>query len=395
MEMGKPFRKALGDMHYSASVFDYYAGLAQDQKGRVVAANEPDQLELVVKEPYGVVVCITPWNYPILLLSFKAAPALAAGNTVVVKPPSLAPLATLKMAEVFSILPKGVVNIITGSGSVVGEALVTHEKTAVISATGGVAMGQRIMELAAKGVKKLVLELGGNDAFIVCEDADLDRAARAGVWAAFLNTGQICTGSKRFFVVESIANQYIERFVRRTEALKVGNSLDEVDLGPLAGPKVLADFEGFIEDARSKGARILTGGKRPEHLKRGYFYLPTVLTELDNSMRILKEEAYGPAAPIVVVKDLNEAIERANETQYGLGAAVFTEGLENALKACAELEAGNIWINDPLEDNLAASHGGVKLSGFGRELGVDGLDEFRYSKRLHLDYSGRAKEWWF
>jgi len=289
-----------------------------------------------------------------------------------------------------------VVNIITGSGSRVGEALVTHEKVSVITATGSVAMGQRIMELAAQGVKKLVLELGGNDAFIVCEDADLERAARAGVWAAFLNTGQVCTGSKRLFVVRKIADEYIVRFVELAKKLRVGNGLNsDVELGPLAGPAVLADFEGFIEDAKSKGAKVLTGGRRPEHLKKGYFYLPTVLTDLDSSMRIMGEEAFGPAAPIMVVEDLDEAIERANDTQYGLGATVFTESLENALRACEELEAGNIWINDPLIDNLAASHGGVKLSGIGRELGIDGLDDFRYSKRLHLDYSGKAKEWWF
>jgi betaine-aldehyde dehydrogenase len=360
----------------------------------VVAANEPDQLELVVKEPYGVVACIAPWNFPLEMFAYKAAPALAAGNTVVVKPSSLTPLATLKLGEILQLLPKGVANIITGSGSEVGETLVTHEKVSVVTATGSTEMGQRIMELAAKGVKKLVLELGGNDAFIVCEDADLERAVKAGVWAAFYNTGQVCTSAKRFFVVEAVADEYIERFVELTKKLRVGNGMDEgVDIGPMISAAQREQFHHFIKDALAKGAKVLTGGKIPKG--RGYFYPPTVLTELTREMKILREEAFGPAAPIIVVRDLDEAIRWANDTQYGLGAVIFTQSLANALKAREELEAGNIWINDPMVDNNAASHGGVKLSGFGRELGVDGLDEFRYSKRLHLDYSGRIKEWWF
>lgn len=397
LELGRPYPENLDEVDVTAMFFDYYAELGQNERGRVVYPNEANQIELVVKEPFGVVGAIIPWNFPYEMIGWKVAPALAAGNTVVLKPASYTPLTALAFARICNdILPAGVLNVVTGPGQTVGEALASHENVDLITITGSTEVGKRVMKLASDRVKKVGLELGGNDAFIVCEDAPIDVAVKAGVWAAFFNAGQVCTSAKRFFVVKSISDEYIDKFVQLTKGLKIGNGMDEgVNVGPMVSAEAREQFASIIEDTVRSGAKLLTGGKIPEGMDKGYFYLPTVLTELDRSMRIMQEEAFGPAAPIVVVKNLDEAIKWANDTEYGLGAAVFTESLRNALRARDELEAGNIWINDPIMDNVGASHGGVKMSGIGREMGIDGLDEFRYSKRLHLDYTGEAKAWWY
>jgi acyl-CoA reductase-like NAD-dependent aldehyde dehydrogenase len=396
LEGGKPLVENRDEMGWSAACFRYYAEISRNSRGRIIPSIEPSQLSLVLKEPYGVVAAIVPWNYPILLMAWKVAPALAAGNTVVIKPSEMTPLSTLAFADIFDHLPEGVANIVTGYGKDIGEPLVLDPRVRVIAFTGSLETGRRIARLAAEQIKKLHLELGGKDAFIVAEDADLDVAVPGVAWAALLNTGQVCTSTERVYVHESIANIFIERIVDYTKSLRLGPGLDPAtDIGPMVGATYRAKVETHIEEARSQGAHILTGGRRPPDLARGYFYEPTVLTNVNHSMRIMREETFGPTIPIMTYRTFDEAIQLANDSPFGLGANLYTYDPAKAKQYFEEVQAGTLWINDPLTDNDAGPFGGMKMSGMGRELGEEGLDEFRETKHVHWDFEGSAKPWWY
>jgi len=395
-EGGKPLIENRDEVEWVASCFEYYSEIGRDQKGRVVAPVFEHQLSYVIKEPYGTVAAIVPWNYPLLLLAWKVAPALAAGNTVVIKPSEYTPLSTLALADVFDHLPKGVVNIVTGFGQECGEPLVTSKGIDLIAFTGSVETGRHIAVLAAQQLKKVHLELGGNDPFIVCDDVDVDIAVAAGAWAAFLNAGQVCTSAERFYVLEPIAKKFIEGMVEASKKLRLGNPMGpDIDMGPLICEAQRQKVEAKVNRAKQQGAKILSGGKQPPEIHRGYFYEPTVITEVTPAMELMRKETFGPVAPIQVVKDINEAIELANNSEYGLGASIFTNDLEKAMTAAENIKAGTFWINDPLTDNDAAPFGGMRASGHGRELGIEGLDEFRESKHVLIDYKIERKKYWF
>jgi len=396
-EGGKPLIENMDEVEWVAACFDYYAEVGRHESGRVIPPVQRHQMNFVMKEPYGVVVCIVPWNYPLLLMSWKVAPAIMAGNAVIIKPSEHTPLSTLRLAEVaFNHLPRGVVNVITGYGAEAGEPLVAHPNTHVIAFTGSVATGKRIARLAAERVKKVNLELGGNDPFIICDDIDLEVAVRGAVWAAYLNMGQVCTSGERFYVLESVADKFIDRFVEFTGSLRLGNPMGpDVDLGPMISAAQRDKVERKLDQVREMGATVLCGGKRPPNLKRGYYFEPTVVTEVDHSMPLMREETFGPVAPIMKVKDIDEAIGLANDSEYGLGANILTNNLEYALKAAERIKAGTFWINDPLTDNDAGPFGGMRLSGGGRELGAEGLEEFRETKHVHLDYKLEMKSYWY
>ncbi|MDQ3745266.1 MAG: aldehyde dehydrogenase family protein [Acidobacteriota bacterium] len=397
LEGGKPLIENMDEVEWVAACFDYYAEVGRHESGRVIPPVQRHQMNFVVKEPYGVVVCIVPWNYPLLLLAWKVAPALMAGNTVVVKPSEHTPLSTLLLAEVaFAELPPGVFNVVTGYGDEVGEPLVRHPLTPVIAFTGSVATGRRIATLAAERIKRVNLELGGNDPFIVCDDVDLDVAVRGAVWAAFLNMGQVCTSGERFYVFESVAEKFIDGFVEFTGKLRLGDPLGpDVDLGPMISAPQREKVEQKLDRVREMGARVLCGGKRPEKFSRGYFFEPTVVTGVDHTMPLMREETFGPVAPIMVVRGIDEAVALANDSEYGLGANILTNSLEYALTAAERIKAGTFWINDPLTDNDAGPFGGMRLSGGGRELGSEGIEEFRETKHIHLDYKLEAKPYWY
>ncbi len=396
LEGGKPLVENRDEMGWSAACFRYYAEIGRNSRGRVIPSIEPSQLSMVLKEPYGVVAAIVPWNYPILLMAWKIAPALAAGNTVVIKPSEMTPLSTLTLAAIFDHLPHGVVNIVTGYGKDVGEPLVLDPRVRVIAFTGSLETGRRIARLAAEQIKKLHLELGGKDAFIVAEDANLDIAVPGVAWAALLNTGQVCTSTERVYVHESIAKAFIERIVDYTKSLHLGSGLDpDTDIGPMVGATYRAKVETHVEEARSQGAHILTGGHRPPNLARGYFYEPTVLTNVNHNMRIMREETFGPTIPIMTYRTFDEAIQLANDSPFGLGANLYTYDPAKAKQYFEEVQAGTLWINDPLTDNDAGPFGGMKMSGMGRELGEEGLDEFQETKHVHWDFEGSAKPWWY
>jgi betaine-aldehyde dehydrogenase len=397
LEEGKPLPETEEEMDWSLNTLNYYAELGRHIRGQVIPSPDVGQLSLVLKEPYGVVGCIVPWNYPILLLAWKIAPALAAGNTVVIKPASLTPLTTLRMVEVaFDHFPPGVVNVVTGRGGEVGDALVTHPDVPVIAFTGSTAVGQHIAMTTAGQMKKLHLELGGKDPFVIADDAPPEAAVEAVAYAALINTGQVCTSTERVYVPRSMMPQFAEMLAERVSRLRLGPGIEPTtDVGPMIGESYRSKVEEHIADAVARGARVLVGGQRPSYQERGCFFEPAVLVDVDHSMRIMREETFGPCIPIMPYDTFDEAIALANDTEYGLGACLYTHDARKVRQFYEEVRAGSIWINDPLTDNYAGPFGGMKMSGLGRELGVEGLEEFWQTKHVHWDIEGGVKEYWY
>lgn len=397
LEEGKPIPENEEEFEWLCNTFDYYAELGRHERGRVLPSGEHTQLNLVIKEPYGVACCIVPWNYPLLLMAWKVAPALAAGNTVIIKPSELTPLSTLYLAEhCWDHFPPGVINILTGFGKEVAEPMVLHPDVPVIAFTGSLATGQRIASLAAPMMKKLHMELGGKDAFVVADDADPELTARALAYAALTNAGQVCTSTERVYLPERRANEFTEALVAHVSSLRLGPGIeDSTDMGPMIGAQYRAKFEKHVEDAVERGAKVLTGGRIPPQLQKGYFYEPTVLTDVDSSMLIVREETFGPAIPLMLYSSFEEAIAKTNDCEYGLGACLVTSDPLKAKLFFEEVKAGTVWINDPLTDNYAGPFGGMKFSGGARELGQEGLDEFRETKHVHWEFSSTPKSWWY
>jgi betaine-aldehyde dehydrogenase len=362
----------------------------------VISPVARNQFNFVVKEPYGVAGLVVPWNYPLLLLVWKLAPALAAGNTVVAKPSELTPLSTLRLMRAFEDFPEGVVNVVTGYGAEAGASLVAHRNVELVAFTGSQATGRQVAITCAEQLKKCHLELGGNDPFIVDEGVDLDVAARGAVWACFLNMGQVCTSAERFFVVSGVFDEFVDRFVAFTKSLRIGDPLGpDVDLGPMISGPQREKVEKKIAESVAGGARVVVGGRRPERFAKGYFYEPTALVDVKPEMALLREETFGPVAPLVRCRDIDEAIALADRSEFGLGASIYTNNLEHAMKAMESVHAGTFWINDPLTDNDAGPFGGMRRSGIGRELGSEGIEDFRDSKHVHMDYVIGAKPYWY
>jgi len=397
LEEGKPVPENEEEFEWLVNTFDYYAELGRHERGRVLPSGEYSQLNLVIKEPYGVAACIIPWNYPLLLMAWKVAPALAAGNTVIIKPSEMTPLTTIYLAEhCFDNFPPGVVNVLCGLGKEVAEPLVTHPDVPVIAFTGSLATGQRIATLAAPMMKKLHLELGGKDAFIIADDADPEIAAKALSYAALTNAGQVCTSTERVYIPKSKAKKFTEALVEHVKTLRLGPGLEPTtDIGPMIGATYREKVEAHVKEAVARGATLLTGGKRPQTPARGYFYEPTVLTGVDHSMLIMHEETFGPAIPLMEYTTFEQAIELANDSKFGLGACLLTNDTLKAKIFFEEVKAGTIWINDPLTDNYAGPFGGMRLSGGARELGQEGLDEFRETKHVHWEFNAGLKSYWY
>lgn len=396
-EEGKPIPENEEEFEWLCTTFDYYAELGRHERGRVLPSGEYSQLNLVLKEPYGVCACIIPWNYPLLLLAWKMAPALAAGNTIVIKPSELTPLSTMYIAEhCWDHFPKGVVNVVHGLGPEVAEPLVLHNDVPVVAFTGSLQVGQRIATLAAPRMKKMHLELGGKDAFVVSEDAEPELTARALAYAALTNAGQVCTSTERVYLPKSRSKEFTEALVEHVRKLKLGSGMDAAtDIGPMIGDRYRQKVESHIAEAVGKGAKILIGGKRPSGLSKGYFLEPAVLTNVDHTMTIMREETFGPAIPLMEYGSFDEAISLTNDSDFGLGACLVTSDPLKAKLFMEEVKAGTVWINDPLTDNYAGPFGGMKLSGGARELGQEGLDEFRETKHVHWDFKQSVKSWWY
>jgi len=397
LEEGKPVSENEEEIEWVATTFDYYAELGRHDRGRVIPPGDNSQFNFILREPYGVVGCIVPWNYPLMLLAWKVAPALAAGNTVVIKPSEVTPLTALYMAEhCFDGLPAGVVNVVTGFGMETGEPLVKHADVPVIAFTGSLATGQRIASHAAPMMKKLHLELGGKDATVIAEDADPEIAAKAIAYAALLNAGQVCTSTERVYIPQTKAKQFTEAIVEHVMSLRLGPGLEATtDIGPMIGDTYRAKIEAHVEDAKSRGANILTGGQRPKGFDKGWYYEPTVLSGVDHSMLIMRDETFGPAVPLMEYTSFEQAVDLVNDTPYGLGAVLLSEDPKKIKTFFEDVKAGTIWINDPLTDNYAGPFGGMKYSGGARELGIEGLDQFRETKHVHWDFNMEDKDYWY
>ena len=396
LEGGKPLLENSDEISWVTACFDYYAEIGRDSAGRVIPSIESTQLAMVLKEPHGVWGLIVPWNYPLLLLAWKLAPALAAGNAVVCKPSEVTPLSTLALAGCFDHLPPGVVNIVAGAGEV-GAAITADPRIDGVAFTGSVETGKKVGHACMDRVARVNLEMGGKDPFIVCSDvADkIDVAARGGAWAAFLNAGQVCTSAERFYVHTDVYDDYLRAFTDFTDSLVIGDPmLSETDIGPMVSGAQRAKVAAQVEAAVADGAEVLTGGGSGG-LDKGHFFAPAVVTGAPAETALLSEETFGPVAPIVPVQSLDEAIELANSTPFGLGANIYTQDFKTILRCMREIKAGTVWFNDPLTDNDAGPFGGFKQSGLGRELGQEGLEAFQETKHVHIESEVARKEWWY
>lgn len=381
LEQGKPFAEAKGEVGMSAAYVLWFAEEGRRVYGDVVPSPWADRKILVTKEPVGVIAAITPWNFPSSMLARKIGPALAAGCTAVVKPATATPYSGLAwgvLCEEVGI-PKGVVNIVTGSASAIGNEICDNPLVRKITFTGSTEVGKVIMERAAKTVKKVSMELGGNAPFIVFDDADIDRAVEGSIIAKYRNSGQTCVCTNRFFVQANVYDEYVEKLVKATNALKVGSGMEEgTRQGPLIDEDAVEKVEELIADARAKGGRIVAGGGR--HELGGCFFQPTVIADAKTSMRFTTEEIFGPVSPIYRFETEEEAIRLANDTVYGLASYFYTRDLARAFRVMEGLKYGLIGLNEGLITTVEAPFGGLKESGLGKEGGRQGIEDYLDSK---------------
>ena len=395
LEMGKPYKEAADEVEWCVSAMRYYAEVARHEAGKVVGPAVEGQLHYSIKEPLGVVVSILPFNYPLVLFAWQAAAALAAGNAVIAKPSELTTQTTLLAMQAFEPLGPGLVQCLPGDGQV-GARLTASPDTHFVAFTGHLETGKKVARACAEQFKPTLIEASGNDPFIVMPSAPLDIAARGATFGAFLNCGQVCTSSERFYVHADIYDEFVEKLVANTRRLRIGNGLDQVDIGPMASAAMRDRFEAILQGAIAQRAKVACGGKRPSAYSKGYFFEPTVLVDVTPDMDIVKGEAFGPVASVIKVESFEDAIRLANQSPFGLGATIYTQDLSESIRATNELQSGMVWVNAPLLDNDAGPFGGRKMSGLGRELGSEGLDTFRHTKLVMIDPIAAAQDfWWF
>jgi succinate-semialdehyde dehydrogenase / glutarate-semialdehyde dehydrogenase len=387
-EQGKTLFEANLEIHHLVHGLEFYAGLASKVRGSYVPLPQKGAYGLVVRQPIGVCGAIIPWNFPLTLMGTKLCPELAAGNTIIIKPASTTPLATLRTAELIQQatyaggkgkLPPGAVNVVTGPGSEVGEELLRNPRVRRIAFTGSTEVGRHVMQVAGKEIKRVTLELGGSDPMIVCADADVDMAAKMADTGRFFNCGQMCLGVKRLFVHDSIYDDFIGRLKAILERKTVGPGTEKTSrMGPLHLAYQRQEIEAQVEDARSRGANVSVGGARPEGeaFARGHYYLPTLIEDAPWDSKVVHEEVFGPVLPVFRFTDLDEAIDKANDSIYGLGSSIWTRDLVSANKAIDKLQAGNVWVNSLHYGYDELPFGGVKASGLGREHGPEALDYY-------------------
>ena len=401
-DAGKTLEEGRVDIDCVADAFRYFADLvAAEAPGRVVDAGSPDIHSVVVHEPVGVCALITPWNYPLLQASWKIAPALAAGNTFVVKPSELTPLTTVALLDLLTEagLPSGVANIVTGPGHTVGARLAEHPDVDLVSFTGGLVSGVKVAQAAAVSVKKVALELGGKNPNVVFADAcatdeGFDTAVDQALNAAFIHSGQVCSAGSRLIVEESVRERFVAELARRAARIRLGRGTDDgVECGPLVSEQQRAKVESYVASALAEGAALRTGGKRPEHLAEGYFYEPTVLDHCHREMKVVREEVFGPVLTVETFRTEDEAVALANDTEYGLAGAVWTADAGRARRVAGRLRHGTVWINDFHPYLPQAEWGGFGKSGVGRELGPAGLAEYRESKHVYQNLAPKPVRW--
>jgi acyl-CoA reductase-like NAD-dependent aldehyde dehydrogenase len=387
-EQGKTLFEANLEVHHLVHGLEFYAGLASKVRGSYVPLPQKGAYGLVVRQPIGVCGAIVPWNFPLTLLGTKLGPALAAGNTIIVKPASTTPLATLRTVELIQQatyaggkgkLPPGTVNVVTGPGSEVGEELLRNPRVPRIAFTGSTEVGRHVMEVAGRQIKRVTLELGGSDPMIVCDDADVATAIKMADTGRFFNCGQMCLGVKRLFIHDSVYDEFVGGLRAILEKKTVGPGTEKsTRIGPLHLSHQRQEIEEQVEDARSRGAKISFGGARPEGeaFARGNYYLPTLIEDAPWDSKVVRDEVFGPVLPVFRFSDLDEAIEKANDTIYGLGSSIWTNDLKKANRAIDKLQVGNVWVNSLHYGYDELPFGGVKASGVGREHGPEALDYY-------------------
>jgi succinate-semialdehyde dehydrogenase/glutarate-semialdehyde dehydrogenase len=386
LENGKPLAQSQGEVAMSVDHLRWFAEEARRAYGRVIPNQVEGKRHLIIKTPMGVVGAISPWNFPLVLGVRKVAPALAAGCTVILKPARQTPLSAVAFAECVDAaqLPKGVFQLVAGSAAEIGQEFLENPLCRKITFTGSTEVGRLLIQGAASGVKPLSLELGGHAPCLVFEDADLEKAVEGAMIAKFRNTGQSCIAANRIYVQRSIYARFLDLFVAKTKALKVGDGLDEgIQIGPLIDKEALAKAAQHVEEAVARGARLLCGG-HPEGGRKGFFFEPTVLADVPDEGLCMKEETFAPIAPVCAFDTESEAIARANASSFGLSAYAFTSDLRRAFRLMEALEAGMIGINDGVPTTSQCPFGGVKQSGWGRELGTEGMDAFLETKHVSL-----------
>lgn len=384
-EQGKPLQEAIGEVDYANGFISWYAEEGKRIYGDIVPASHENKRIFVHKQPVGVIAAITPWNFPAAMITRKIAPALAAGCTAVIKPATQTPLTAFKLAELAEQagIPKGVINVITGSSGAIGKAWNEDRRVRKLTFTGSTEVGKVLMKDAADTMKKISLELGGHAPLIVMDDADLDKAVAGTVASKFRNAGQTCVCTNRVYVHESIKEAFEEKLIEAVSKLKVGNGLEEgTDIGPLIDQNAVDKVEEQVKDAVEKGGKIVYGGE----VKEGLYFAPTVLSEATDDMVCMYEETFGPLLPVTTFKDEEEVIERANNSPYGLAAYVFTENISRAIRISEALEYGIVGLNDGVPSTPQAPFGGFKESGLGREGGSYGIEEFLETKYISLAF---------
>jgi betaine-aldehyde dehydrogenase len=398
LNTGKAMRESRWDIADVTRVFRYYADLADKEAGRLVDTSNPDAVSRVVYEPVGVCGLIGPWNYPLLQLSWKVAPALAAGNTVIMKPATVTPLTAIHLTRLFEEagVPAGVANLLLGPGARVGQALADSPDVDLISLTGGIEAGRALVRGAAVNMKRIAMELGGKSPNIIFADADFETAVDNALTAAFVHSGQVCSAGCRAIVQDTIYDRFVEEIARRADAIRLGHGTDDAtETGALITPEHRAKVEAFVEEARADGARVVAGGRRPTeaHLQSGFYYRPTVVVDVRREMRIIREEVFGPVLTVERFSTEEEAVELANDTTYGLAGAVWTADASRAQRVASRLRHGTVWINDYNTYLPQAEWGGFKQSGIGRELGPSGLDEYREAKHIWQNTAPGPSGW--
>ena len=386
-EQGKPVPEAKGEIMATADQFDWYADEARRIYGRVIDGHSRDHRMLVLRQPVGPVAAFSPWNFPALLSARKMAPAIAAGCSIIVKPAIEAPRATLMLAQACESaqLPAGVVNVVTGKSAQISEQLLRSPIIRKISLTGSVDVGKQVLHQAADQIKSITMELGGHSPVLVFEDADVEEAAATCAKGKFRNNGQVCIAASRFFVHESVVDRFTKTFVETAKAMRLGNGREEgVEIGPLANERRLVATESLVADAVSKGAAVACGGRRPDGHKNGYYYEPTVLTNVDDSMKLMHEEPFAPIAPITTFNDMENVLQQANDTELGLAGYIFTQNTKTAFHASEGLEVGMVGVNHLVIASAEMPFGGIKQSGFGREGGSEGIDYYTVTKYINL-----------
>ncbi len=382
-EMGKAIRESRSEVEKCAWVMEYFADNGKTFTNDE-AVNTDARKSFISFEPIGVIASIMPWNFPYWQALRFAAPPLILGNTIALKPASATMQCGIEIEEAFRRvgLPDGVFQTLVGDSSL-AEYVIDLDDVSAVTFTGSVPVGAKVAQKASSHIKKCVLELGGSDPFVVCDDADIDKASAGAVKGRFINCGQSCIASKRFFVVKNVADEFIEKFVQKTENLKVGDPLsDDTEVGPLVNQAALENIEAIVKETIKEGGDLLTGGERMK--SKGYFYKPTVIKNISPTMRIAQEEVFGPVAPITVVNDNIEAINLANDSQYGLGASIWTRDIDKAEKLSRMIESGVVSVNNIVASDPRVPFGGVKKSGFGRELSRYGMLEFANVKSIRF-----------